>query len=30
LNKHNVDYRWKHHGAVIEFEGGDGEIYRLS
>lgn len=30
LNKHNVDYRWKHRGAVIEFEGGDGEVYRLS
>ena len=30
LNKHNVDYRWKHRGAVIALEGGDGEVYRLS
>lgn len=30
LNKHNVGHRWKHRWQVIEIEGGDGEIYRLS
>lgn len=30
LNRHQVDYRWKHRGAVIELAGGDGEIYRLT
>jgi len=28
LNRHNVDYRWKHRREVMELE--DAEIYRLS
>jgi len=28
LNRHHVDYRWKHRRAVMEFE--DAEVYRLS
>jgi hypothetical protein len=28
LNRHNVDYRWKHRREVLELE--DAEIYRLS
>lgn len=28
LNRHNVDYRWKHRGAVMLIE--DGEVCRMS
>jgi hypothetical protein len=28
LNRHNVEYRWKHRRAVLELE--DAEIFRLS
>jgi len=30
LNKHRVDYRWKHRWQVMELESCDGEIYRLA
>lgn len=30
LNKHNLGYCWKHRWHVMQIEGGDGEVYRLS